>query len=510
MALCRRCRVREASDLPWKKGLCPECYGDQERNNKREEERDREQRKEREREREREERDREKRDREERRHNERLEELREEEVEYQRQAALDAEITREAAEETRRIAGLTTFTCCHCQGIFNEEKGYSAIESPIGKPVCNKCFKLLKKCFGCNQYYWLNDSRSTPIRLLEKEYYQFGAAYKVKDRKDYICDNCAGTKLKDFFDEQKVLEKKYEEQERIRKEKEAAERAERERKEAAESAERARLKAAENAKKKELEKQEQIRQAIVEEEEKKARELRKKKHTRIRALSFATIAVAISIGLGYVQSEIVIGFAIGMGALLLSQIFCNLASKLLDGFIFSLIPSAIVCAILILKEEFLWSQVKFQEQDLLIFGLSFIAWIIVGAIHYPSNCEILDVFKSFPAYIRAIPITGLVSVAVCGISYTAFDTLKPLEVVLICSWPVVAYLLFNGSIEWEKYAVTVPSLLFGIIFGVGSAFICAVISWFFITDTFWVPFFFSWATSVFVIDILIEKEIIRL
>ena len=34
MALCRRCRVREASDLPWKKGLCPECYGDQERNNK--------------------------------------------------------------------------------------------------------------------------------------------------------------------------------------------------------------------------------------------------------------------------------------------------------------------------------------------------------------------------------------------------------------------------------------------------------------------------------------------
>jgi hypothetical protein len=86
-------------------------------------------------------------------HRERLEELREEEVEYQRQAARDAEIAREEAEEARRIAGLTTFTCCHCQGTFNEERGYSAIESPIGKPVCNKCYDLLKKCTECNQYF---------------------------------------------------------------------------------------------------------------------------------------------------------------------------------------------------------------------------------------------------------------------------------------------------------------------------------------------------------------------
>lgn len=174
-------------------------------------------------------------------HRERLEELREEEVEYQRQAARDA-------EEARRIAGLTTFTCCHCQGTFNEERGYSAVESPIGKPVCNKCFELLKKCIDCNQYFWKNDPRSTPIRLIEKEYYRTKTFFDepviyVKDRNDYVCDNCASTaKYESFFEEQKKLKQEYDTQERIRREKEAAERAERERKEA-EAAEQARIKA---------------------------------------------------------------------------------------------------------------------------------------------------------------------------------------------------------------------------------------------------------------------------
>ena len=177
-------------------------------------------------------------------HRERLEELREEEVEYQRQAARDAEIAREEAEEARRIAGLTTFTCCHCQGTFNEERGYSAIESPIGKPVCNKCYDLLKKCTECNQYFWKNDPRSTPIRPLEKEYYKSGSIIKVKDRNDYICDNCVSTaKYESFFAEQKKLKQEYDHQERIRREKEASERAERERKEAAERAEQKRKEA---------------------------------------------------------------------------------------------------------------------------------------------------------------------------------------------------------------------------------------------------------------------------
>ncbi len=177
-------------------------------------------------------------------HRERLEELREEEVEYQRQAARDAERAREEAEEARRIAGLTTFTCCHCQGTFNEERGYSAIESPIGKPVCNKCYDLLKKCTECNQYFWKNDPRSTPIRPLEKEYYKSGSIIKVKDRNDYICDNCVSTaKYESFFAEQKKLKQEYDNQERIRREKEAAERAERERKEAAERAEQKRKEA---------------------------------------------------------------------------------------------------------------------------------------------------------------------------------------------------------------------------------------------------------------------------
>ena len=232
MPLCRKCRVREASEI-WHDGLCPHCYFEYNEKRKKEEQRDREQREERKRYEERDREERRRRDaqeREERQHRERLEELREEEVEYQRQAARDA-------EEARRIAGLTTFTCCHCQGTFNEERGYSAIESPIGKPVCNKCYDLLKKCTECNQYFWKNDPRSTPIRPLEKKYYKSGSIIKVKDRNDYICDNCVSTaKYESFFEEQKKLKQEYDTQERIRKEKEATERAERERKEAAKRA----------------------------------------------------------------------------------------------------------------------------------------------------------------------------------------------------------------------------------------------------------------------------------
>lgn len=248
MALCRKCRVREASDILYD-GLCSYCYHERKKERKKEEQRDREQRDAQERERRRrEEREREERY-EERQHRERLEELKEQEVEYQRQAARDAEIAREEAEEARRIAGLTTFTCCHCQGTFNEERGYSAIESPIGKPVCNKCYELLKKCIDCNQYFWKNDPRSTPIRLIEKEYYRTKNFFDepviyVKDRNDYVCDNCASTaKYESFFAEQKKLKQEYDTQERIRREKEAAERAERERKEAAERAEQKRKEA---------------------------------------------------------------------------------------------------------------------------------------------------------------------------------------------------------------------------------------------------------------------------
>ena len=497
MALCRKCRVRDADSVYH--GLCCQCYRDEERNREEQYKREREESERRERS-----------DREERRHNERLEELREEEVEYQRQAARDAEIAREEAEEARRIAGLTTFTCCHCQGNFNEEKGYSAIESPIGKPVCNKCFKLLKKCFGCNQYYWLNDTRSIPIRLLEKEYYQLGSSYKVKSRNDYVCDNCAESKFKVFFDEQKTLKKEYDEQERKRIERESAERAEMERKVAFERAEKTRLKAVEDARKIEIEKIRQIRQSIISEEKIQSQKFQEKKHTRIRVLGFAAIAAAISIGLGCVQSEIVVGIAIGIGVLLLSQIFYNLASKLLNGIIFSLIPSAIVCAILILLSEIMLSEIKFQDQDLLILGLSSGAWIIVGAIHYPSNkCRIRNVFKTFLAYIKVIPIIGLVSVAVCGISYTAFDSLMPLEVILIFSWPMVAHLYFKDSIELTDLNKTIIGLGPGFILGLIIAVVCAVISWLFITGTFVAPFFFSWAASMFVIDILFEKEIIE-
>ena len=63
MALCRKCRVREASEI-WHDGLCPHCYFEYNEKRKKEEQRDREQRESQDRERRyREERDREERKR---------------------------------------------------------------------------------------------------------------------------------------------------------------------------------------------------------------------------------------------------------------------------------------------------------------------------------------------------------------------------------------------------------------------------------------------------------------
>lgn len=221
MALCRKCRVREASDI-WYDGLCSYCYYEREKNRKKEEQRDREQRESQDRERRyREERDREERrrrdaqDREERQHRERLEELREEEVEYQRQAARDAEIAREEAEEarreaeeTRRIAGLKTFTCVRCEANFNEEHGVSAIKSPIGKPLCEDCLSLYAKCDFCKKIFWADQ---IPIMTFEHVYVD-GNPIQKKDIIKKICFGCQNTIGRSFIIEQQELEKKFNKQ----------------------------------------------------------------------------------------------------------------------------------------------------------------------------------------------------------------------------------------------------------------------------------------------------------
>ncbi len=214
MALCRKCRVREASDILYD-GLCSYCYYERKNDRKKEEQRDREQRESQDRERRyREERDREERrrrdaqDREERQHRERLEELREEEVEYQRQAARDAEIAREEAEETRRIAGLKTFTCVRCEANFNEEHGVSAIKSPIGKPLCEDCLSLYAKCDFCKKIFWADQ---IPIMTFEHVYVD-GNPIQKKDIIKKICFGCQNTVGRAFIIEQQELEKKFNKQ----------------------------------------------------------------------------------------------------------------------------------------------------------------------------------------------------------------------------------------------------------------------------------------------------------
>ena len=210
MALCRKCRVREASDILYD-GLCSYCYYERKNDRKKEEQRDREQREERKRY---EERDREERrrrdaqDREERQHRERLEELREEEVEYQRQAARDAEIAREEAEETRHIAGLKTFTCVRCEANFNEEHGVSAIKSPIGKPLCEDCLSLYAKCDFCKKNFWADQ---IPIMTFEHVYVD-GNPIQKKDIIKKICFSCQNTIGRSFIIEQQELEKKFNKQ----------------------------------------------------------------------------------------------------------------------------------------------------------------------------------------------------------------------------------------------------------------------------------------------------------
>ena len=155
------------------------------------------------------------RDRENRRFRERELELQEEAAEeaaraarYQRQAARDA-------AEAKRIAGLKTFTCSHCEANFNEEHGVSAVKSPIGKPLCEDCLSALKQCIGCNSYIYIDD-KSKKITPVEFKYERTSNEIKKSASNDYCCSECRKTKMKSFFDNQQLLKTQYEKQEEKR------------------------------------------------------------------------------------------------------------------------------------------------------------------------------------------------------------------------------------------------------------------------------------------------------
>lgn len=212
--LCRRCHVRYVTPIFGERGLCDECLKEVEKAEWKEREREDLERKERERQEE-----------EEELHRQYLEDLNEEQLEYQRQAAEDA-------AEARRLAGLTTFTCCNCQGSFNEEQGYSALQTPIGKPVCNKCFPFLKKCMGCNEYFFTNNPKSQKLIAIEYVYKDTGKTLKKEPSNDFICTDCVKTKCASFLNEQEKLKNRFNELVRIENEKKTQEKAEKDRIEA--------------------------------------------------------------------------------------------------------------------------------------------------------------------------------------------------------------------------------------------------------------------------------------
>ena len=89
------------------------------------------------------------------------------------------------------------------------------------------------------------------------------------------------------------------------------------------------------------------------------------------------------------------------------------------------------------------------------------------------------------------------------------DSLKTAISVLIFSLSLVAHYFFDGTIELTGLDTVGEGLLIGFILGLIIGALCAVVSWLFITDTFVAPFFFCWATSLFVVGILKQNDIIK-
>ena len=93
------------------------------------------------------------------------------------------------AEEERKNASMNRYTCCRCQGSFRADYGYSAVQSPIKKPVCRSCYSDLVKCFSCNGYGWKDEAIDISGSVFYKRKNN-GIEKSQLSRKTYVCSNC--------------------------------------------------------------------------------------------------------------------------------------------------------------------------------------------------------------------------------------------------------------------------------------------------------------------------------
>lgn len=93
------------------------------------------------------------------------------------------------AEEERKNASMNRYTCCRCQGSFRADYGYSAVQSPIKKPVCRSCYSDLIKCFSCNGYGWKDEAIDISGSVFYKRKNN-GIEKSQLSRKTYVCSNC--------------------------------------------------------------------------------------------------------------------------------------------------------------------------------------------------------------------------------------------------------------------------------------------------------------------------------
>ena len=113
-----------------------------------------------------------------------------------------AKLAAQRLEEQQKEFSMKHYTCCRCQGSFREDQGYSALQTPIKKPLCNDCYSSLLKCTGCGKYIW--EEESTEVLKLYEDTGN-GVVEKQLSEPAYVCDECK----EDFFERQKTLEKIY-------------------------------------------------------------------------------------------------------------------------------------------------------------------------------------------------------------------------------------------------------------------------------------------------------------
>ncbi len=128
------------------------------------------------------------------------------EAEYAREAQEKAaKLAAQRLEEQQKDSSMKHYTCCRCQGVFREDQGYSALQTPIKKPLCNDCYSSLIECTSCGKYIWKEELPK--VSVFYKDMGNGVVEKQMLKEPSYacVCDECK----EDFFERQKTLEKIY-------------------------------------------------------------------------------------------------------------------------------------------------------------------------------------------------------------------------------------------------------------------------------------------------------------